>query len=341
MKDADPLPLFIHPAVRTVVRRIEHDLIGGAADMARESARALATAARETTAADAAVFREEIDTGLAAVLAVTPSIAPVTRMLHLVGREIDDTGETQLTALQARVVGAAEDFIRWLDDALARTAALGASMLSDGDVLFTYSISSTVFRMIEAARAQAKRIHLVTTESRPGNEGLTTIPRMASAGVHVTIGIDAALGQLMRECSVAIVGADTVTAGGAALCKVGAFPAALVARYYGIPFRVAADTSKFDPGTQQGLPLQIREMPPTDIVKEPVQPLLAVRNPVFEVVPAALITEIITEEGVLHPGGVSTLMRDLPQSAAVTRRLLSRGPIQPKLITFAGGKEDS
>jgi ribose 1,5-bisphosphate isomerase len=315
---------LIHPAVRAVIRRIEHDLIGGAADMAREVAEALASAARESDAESSEAFAEEMTTALAAILRVTPSIAPVTRVLHLVGQTLEAPGQGDLASQRERTTQVALGFITWLEQALGRVAAAGAALLADGDVIFTYSISSTVFRMIERARSEGKRVRLVTTESRPGNEGLTTIPRMVAAGVPVTIGIDAAMAQLMRGCTWAVVGADTVTAGGSALCKVGSFPAALVARHYGIPFRVAADTSKFDPGTRWGEPLQIREMPASDILKELPAGVsgapdrqVTVRNPVFEVVPASLITEIITEEGIFHPGAAAALMRDLPLSQIV------------------------
>ena len=43
--------------------------------------------------------------------------------------------------------------------------------------------------MIEAARRQGKRVSVITTESRPDNEGLTTLPRMQSMGVPVTVGV--------------------------------------------------------------------------------------------------------------------------------------------------------
>ncbi|MDQ7829446.1 MAG: hypothetical protein QN122_06435 [Armatimonadota bacterium] len=314
----------IPPAVRTVIHRIEHDLIGGAADMAREVAQALASAARQSDAKSSEEFREEMTAALAAIIRVTPSIAPVSRVLHLVGRAIEVQEESDPASPREHAIQAALDFIGWLEEALERVAATGAALLADGDVIFTYSISSTVFRMIERARSEGKRVRLVTTESRPGNEGLTTIPRMAALGVPVTIGIDAAMGQLMRSCTSAVVGADTVTAGGSALCKVGSFPAALVAHRYGIPFRVAADTSKFDPTTRWGEPLQIREMPASDIlrapppeIREPLDRQVTVRNPVFEVVPASLITEIITEAGIIHPGAAAALMQGLPQSGLI------------------------
>ncbi|MDR7488675.1 MAG: hypothetical protein QN167_07635, partial [Armatimonadota bacterium] len=66
----------IPPAVRTVIHRIEHDLIGGAADMAREVAQALASAARQSDAKSSEEFREEMTAALAAIIRVTPSIAP-------------------------------------------------------------------------------------------------------------------------------------------------------------------------------------------------------------------------------------------------------------------------
>jgi ribose 1,5-bisphosphate isomerase len=309
--------------VETLIDRIRRDMIGGAADTAREAAAALAAAARDSQAGDTEDLAREIETAIDRILEVTPSVAPVTRVLDLIGRHLDDTSAVSLANSRERVVAEASLFTSWLDDALQRIASIGANLIGDGEVLFTYSISSTVFKMVEAARQQGKRVALVTTESRPGNEGLTTIPRMTRAGVPVTIGIDAAVGQLLRGCTSVIVGADTVTAGGSALCKVGSLPTALVAREYGIPFRLAADTSKFDPRTLGAGRLLIREMPAADILEE-IPPLVTVCNPVFESIPAHLINEIVTEQGIVHPGGVAVLMRDLPQSRTVSEILQRR-----------------
>ena len=297
--------------VADVYVAIRDDTIGGAADMARETAKALAAMARQSD--DPKLFRTELDASIAALIDVTPSIMPVVRVLHLVGAAADSNeGDGREPAAQA-----ADDFIVWLDSSLDNIAAVGADLIRDGERIFLYSMSSTVYRMIEAAVAAGKNVSLTTSESRPGNEGHTSISRLCPQGVDVTIGLDAAIAQLMRNCTMVLVGSDTVNSAGECLAKVGCYPTALVAKRYGIPYYVAGDTSKFDPATIRGVPIKIREMPHSDVVTYELPANGSVRNPVFEVIPADLITAYVTEAGILHPGAVYTMMADIPWSDRV------------------------
>jgi translation initiation factor 2B subunit (eIF-2B alpha/beta/delta family) len=158
---------------------------------------------------------------------------------------------------------------------------------------------------------------LITTESRPANEGLTSLKRLCPQGIEVTIGIDAAMVQLIRDCTAVYVGSDTVTSAGECLAKVGCYPTALAAQRFALPFYVAGDTSKLDPATIRGVPIKIREMPASDVVPGELPSHGFVRNPVFELIPADLITAYVTEAGILHPGSVYSLMASIPWSDRV------------------------
>lgn len=295
------------PAVETLVVAIRDDLIGGAADMSRETARAFHALAVDESVTDEA-FAGRMQSAIEAIIAVTPSIMPVTRVLHSVAAAADARPD----APRAAVADAGLAYVRWLDEALDTIAEIGADLIRDGDRLFLYSMSSTVYRMIEAAVERGKRVSVVTTEARPGNEGLVTLERLCPKGVEVTIGIDAALMPLMRDCTAVYVGSDDVTSAGECLAKVGCWPAALAARHYGIPYYIAGDTSKFDPSSLRGVPIKIREMPATDIVTGEIPEFGRVRNPVFEVVPAELVTAYVTELGIMHPGAVYQAMETVP-----------------------------
>jgi ribose 1,5-bisphosphate isomerase len=310
-----------HHAIDTLIKRIEDDLIGGAADMARETAEALASAIGDSHATDGEELRKECLAYFDRIIAATPSVMPVTHVLHVVGAALERPDGHDVEAVRRRLVEAACEAAQRISGAVTRIASIGADLLTDGEVLFTYSISSTVFAIVRVARHAGKRVSVVTTESRPGNEGLRTLDVMRDLGVPVTVGIDAALGMLLSSCTSAIVGGDTVTSRGDALCKIGSFPAALAAKRHGIPFRVAVDTSKLDPNTIEGIPLRIREMPAADILTGPVPPHVTVRNPVFEVVPADLIECFVTEIGVVHPAAAFALMERLPRSAEVAARV--------------------
>jgi len=315
-----------HPSLETLVQRIKDDAIGGAADMARESAAALRDLARDTVGPDATALAKEIEVAIDRILDVSPSIAPVSRVLHLAGRALEEGRALDPRQLRDRVVEAMLGFVRWLDDALARIERIGGELIEDGETIFTYSISSTVFRMIEAARRQGKKVSVITTESRPDNEGLTTLPHMQSMGVPVIVGVDAAVAYLLRRATVVYVGADTVLSTGASLCKVGSLPTALAARHHGVPFRVTADTSKFDAATLWGHPLVIRPTLASKILPAAPPPGVTVCSPVFEVVPPELIACLVTEEGIFHPGSISALFRDIPQSELVAAKLAARRP---------------
>ncbi|MCC6313910.1 MAG: hypothetical protein IT337_07835 [Thermomicrobiales bacterium] len=296
--------------VNEIVTAIRDDTIGGAADMARLTAQALDALAREASLDD---FGPQLDDAVAALIEVTPSIMPVVRVLHLTVAAAEANPDDP----RPHVSRAAQGFVDWLEGSLDRIAAIGADLIRDGERIFLYSMSSTVYRMVEAALAQGKRVSLVTTESRPANEGLTSLKRLCPQGVEVTIGIDAAMVQLMRGCTSVHVGSDTVTSAGQCLAKVGCYAAALTAKHYGLPLYVDGDTSKFDPASIRGVPIKIREMPASEVVPGEIPVNARVRNPIFEIVPADLVTAYVTELGILHPGAVYGLMADIPWSDRV------------------------
>lgn len=305
-------PTLSDPTVENLVVAIREDQIGGAADMARETARALRALALDESIGDPE-FSTRFDEAIRAIVEVTPSIMPVTRVLHATAAAADANPDDP----RAAVAEASAVFVVWLNAALDEIAAIGADLIKHGDRLFLYSMSSTVYRMIEAAIARGKEVSVVTTESRPGNEGLVTLERLCPQGVRVDIGIDAAMTPLMRDCTAVFVGSDDVTSAGDCLAKVGCYAAALVARHYGLPYYIAGDTSKFDPSSLRGVPVKIREMPASDVVAGDVPKGGRVRNPVFEVVPASLVTAYVTELGILHPGAVYKVMETVPWSDRV------------------------
>jgi ribose 1,5-bisphosphate isomerase len=305
-------PALDTPTVDNLVVAIREDLIGGAADMARETARAFETLARDESVSGAD-FPARFEEAIKAIIEVTPSIMPVTRVLHSVAAAAEASPDDPRGA----IADAASSFVDWLNASLEEIAQIGADLIRDGDRLFLYSMSSTVYRMIEAAVARGKHVSVVTTESRPTNEGLMTLERLCPHGVSVDIGIDAAMTPLMRDCTAVYVGSDDVTSAGDCLAKVGCYATALVAQHYGIPYYIAGDTSKFDPSSLRGVPVKIREMEASLIVAGDLPAGGRVRNPVFEVVPASLVTAYVTELGLLHPGAVYQAMESVPWNGRV------------------------
>jgi methylthioribose-1-phosphate isomerase len=106
-----------------------------------------------------------------------------------------------------------------------------------------------------------------------------------------------------------------VAANGDAANKVGTYGLALAARAAGIPFVIAGPTSSIDPAVADGDAIEIEERGAEEVVAfggVPVAPAgTAVRNPAFDVTPAALVTALVTERGVAAPpdrGSVAELL---------------------------------
>ena len=79
---------------------------------------------------------------------------------------------------------------------------------------------------------------------------------------------------------------------------------AILAKYFGIPFYVAAPLSTFDITKQIGAEIVIEERDETEVTKifgKQVAPVgTTVYNPAFDVTPNELITGIITEKGIIR-----------------------------------------
>ena len=146
-------------------------------------------------------------------------------------------------------------------------------------------------------------------ETRPLLQGarLTSF-ELARAGIDITLICDNMASSVMKKgwIDAVITGCDRVAANGDAANKIGTSGAAILAKYYGIPFYIAVPTSTIDFGTATGADIVIEERSGDEIKKMWYSEPMAVDevktfNPSFDVTEASLITGIITEYGVLYP----------------------------------------
>jgi methylthioribose-1-phosphate isomerase len=135
-------------------------------------------------------------------------------------------------------------------------------------------------------------------ETRPLLQGARlTAWELRRAGIPFRVVADAAAGALMERGLVdrVVVGADRIAANGDVANKVGTYPLAVLANRHEVPFYVAAPVSTIDPRTASGAEIPIEERDPAEVADEDAF------NPAFDVTPAALVTAIFTEAGVLEP----------------------------------------
>jgi methylthioribose-1-phosphate isomerase len=150
---------------------------------------------------------------------------------------------------------------------------------------------------------------VIATESRPLLQGARlTVYELARAGIPHELIVDSAAAGLIAAGAVdaVIVGCDRVAANGDVANKVGTYGLALAARAHEIPFVVAGPTSTIDPACPDGSQIEIEERDPEEVRgvagRSFTIPGTKCRNPAFDVTPAALVTALVTERGIVSPG---------------------------------------
>jgi translation initiation factor 2B subunit (eIF-2B alpha/beta/delta family) len=309
--------------VNEFCNKVRLNKFGGAAEMVEDGVKSIIQDAKECQVDSREVFISLMETNLEKILAVIPSIAPMTNLLHIFMSSIDVVREKELSLEDARdeVSSTLKTYLDRQDSALGIIGHIGSQMINEGDRIATFSTSGSVMGIIKTAVEEGKSFEAVVTESRPANEGIRTMKEISAMGVPVTFGIDAILGNLIPSCAMFLVGADVITSTGEVLVKVGTYLGALVAREHNIPFYVAADTSKFDPLTLDGFPLKIRDKGPDAVYEGSLPSNVDLLNPSFELVPARLVTGYITELGLIHPGAVPTIMHEANLSDRLVEKL--------------------
>ncbi len=150
--------------------------------------------------------------------------------------------------------------------------------------------------------ARGVPLHVWVDETRPRNQGYLTAWELTEAGIPNTLIADNAGGLLMRrgEVDVCIVGSDRTARNGDVCNKIGTYLKALAARASQVPFYVALPWSTIDLEIADGDAIPIEEREPSELTTLPFRVL----NPAFDVTPAALVTALITDQGVFAPGSL-------------------------------------
>jgi methylthioribose-1-phosphate isomerase len=197
-----------------------------------------------------------------------------------------------------------------------RLGAVGRSLLAAHARVLTHCNTGslacagygTALGVIRAAHEAGANPTVWVDETRPVLQGSRlTAWELTRLGIPATVIADAAAGGVMArgEVDCVIVGADRVAANGDTANKVGTYPLAVLARHHGIPFYVAAPTPTIDLECPNGSAIAIEQRAPDEVRRIGEVQLtpdgVAVDNPAFDVTPAALITAIVTEAGVVHP----------------------------------------
>lgn len=189
----------------------------------------------------------------------------------------------------------------------------GAAILKDNVQILTHCNTGglatggygTALGIIRAAHHAGKLKHVWVDETRPYLQGARlTAWECMQDGIPSTLITDNMAGYFMQQGQVdaVIVGTDRVAANGDVANKIGTYSLAVLCKFHGIPFMVAAPLSTIDLATPTGAEIPIEQRSSqevTHIKGATIAPEgVVAAHPAFDVTPANLITAIVTEKGV-------------------------------------------
>lgn len=172
----------------------------------------------------------------------------------------------------------------------------------------------TALGVVRTAFAAGKIKAVFADETRPWLQGARlTAWELVQDHIPVHLLAEGAAGYLMKSGRIrwVIVGADRIAANGDTANKIGTYSLAVLAKYHGVKFMVAAPTSTVDMSIPDGAAIPIEQRSADELLSLGGQRVAAegasAWNPVFDVTPAELIDAIVTEKGLVERPTVAAM----------------------------------
>ncbi|WP_369789908.1 S-methyl-5-thioribose-1-phosphate isomerase [Rouxiella sp. WC2420] len=201
-----------------------------------------------------------------------------------------------------------------------RIASNGAQLVAPGSRLLTHCNTGglatagvgTALGVIHRAHQQGNVSQVWVDETRPLLQGgRLTAWELGELGIPYKLICDSMAASLMakKQVDAIWVGADRIAANGDVANKIGTYSLAVLARYHGIPFYVAAPHTTHDSHCPNGDAIPIEQRAAREVtgvsgsfgdVQWAPQDA-QVYNPAFDVTPAELISGWVLDSGVILP----------------------------------------
>ncbi|MBX3191427.1 MAG: S-methyl-5-thioribose-1-phosphate isomerase [Labilithrix sp.] len=306
--------------VEDVAEAIRSMMVRGAPAIGISAAYGMVAAA-VAARGDAPSFLEAMQKADAVLRAARPTAVNLAWALDRLKPAIAEASSLDYAMRAERVAQEARALHRAEVAACRAIGALGAPFVPDGATILTHCNAGalatggygTALGVVRAAHAAGKKIRVLACETRPYLQGARlTAWELAKDRIPVEVIGDSMAAHFMakKQIDLVVVGADRIAKNGDAANKIGTYGHACVAAAHEVPFYVAAPWSTVDLGCEAGASIPIEERSERELSHFAlpdggdvalVPDGVGVRNPSFDVTPAALITAIITERGVVQP----------------------------------------
>jgi translation initiation factor 2B subunit (eIF-2B alpha/beta/delta family) len=297
-----------------MLQRLQTDNVSGATmlvELALDILEAFATQEASQTPHE---FVTALETLVAAVLAAQPSMAV---MINLAQQALQaGSDDLALTTVRQQLQQTLAAFRRDLHASTEALCQRALAVLPPQSTVLTYSNSATVIAALRYAYDHGRIRRVLLSESRPAYDGRPQALALLEYGIAVEYSIDMALFERLAEANVVVVGADAVFPEHL-VNKLGTHALARLARLQGILCFSLCAANKFLPTAATAL-LRITEHPGQEVWPEAPDGLVT-NNRYFDTTPLALLSGIVSDQGIYTPEALRLLLQHQELSPALQR----------------------
>lgn len=197
------------------------------------------------------------------------------------------------------------------------------------EVILTYGYSEVVdMTLRQAAVAGKTNFRVIVVDCQPLLEGRRLLTQLRDAGIECTYVLLSALTYVLQDVDKVLLGASALMSDGSIWGRAGTGCVALAAHAQHIPVLVCSETHKISPRVQLeslttnelGSPFeQATELSNENQIADEgraegkLPPNLKHLNLLYDLTPAAFVSGIVTELGIIPPTSVAVLLRELNQ----------------------------
>jgi translation initiation factor eIF-2B subunit delta len=221
-------------------------------------------------------------------------MVPVQNLVAQINYEVNTFDDHDLVSVRKFALAKIDELCKESEDAFNKSAEWAATIMEDSVCLATCSYSSTVCETLKVAKNQGKNFKVFIAESRtPDNKfyhGQFLATYLKALKIQTKVFPDNEIQRYVRKTNCVLVGADSVLHDGSIINGTPTLELAVTANECKIPFYSVCETTKVNSLSYLGKKVELKQG--------------------FDVVPAHLVTGVITEKGILGTNNVVAVIKE-------------------------------
>lgn len=275
-------------------RQIKYDRESGARQLALNALDLLRSFSKKSKSETKKSFVDDFSEFGYKILGIRPNITPIQNLVAQIVYEINNLESDNLDSIRNYIVSRIDEISRMSRMDVKKSAQVASKLICNSDNVGTCSYSSTICETFKAAAQQGKSFKVLVAESKSSDGKFSYGKIMAnflkSLKIHVEVFSDDMIYKNIPRTNCVFVGADSVFWDGSIINGSPTYGVAVEAEEYCIPFYSVFETMKVNVLHFMGKNVEIEEG--------------------FDLIPANLITELATEQGILSDERLLELIKE-------------------------------